>query len=186
MATQIELAEYWGVSDKTVYDLGKKGIISVPTKRGGYDIQKCTQQWLTYLRNKVIGKVKSETEPEVETQESRKSRLANDEKEINIELKKVKLFQETRKWAPVDFLEYALEQFSDVTKTQVETWVPKIKRACPDIPLEALKVIERTGVKCKNELANLDVPLEGYVKGGEDLDPEWAQPIEIEDTDYGE
>ena len=185
MANQKEVADFLGVTPRTVRNLQSDGVFVTPTSKNGYDLKVFTQAYISYLRELAKKKSVSGTEPEKESQEARKTRLVNDDKEITILLKKVKYNQELRKWGPIDLLEYALQQFSAIAKTEIDTWVPKMRRACPDIPLSSLKIVEKTGVKIKNELNNIDVPLESYVKGSEEFDQEWAQPIEIEDSDNG-
>ncbi len=49
MVTAPKLAELWGVSRVTVYNLAKKGTIPEP-EGGKFDLLKCTQDYMTHLR----------------------------------------------------------------------------------------------------------------------------------------
>lgn len=49
MVTAPKLAELWGVSRTTVYNLAKKGTIPEP-EGGKFDLLKCTQDYMAHLR----------------------------------------------------------------------------------------------------------------------------------------
>ncbi len=163
MATQKEIAEYLGLTDRTVRNLQSKGIISDKRGRNGYCLKTSIRDYIRHLEKK--NKTGEETDDEATTsnvngidtdyQDARKAKLQADKLEIDLLVKLGEV-------APIEMiLELTANKAAQVASL-LDTIPASVARAVPELPKSRLAVIEQEITKARNE-ATKPIDLESYL-----------------------
>lgn len=170
MAKQTEVAEHLGITDRMVRELQTKPGAPVPRGRGSHDLDAWRYWYIEYLRSNSRRGV-SEDEPEdndgdeMRAAKLRAQLLQIDEREEKLELAKLNRKIKAKEYAPLFFIRDAVESVSVAMRTRVDGWMPRIMRACPDLPIEAQEVINKELILLQNEITDVRPDFSRYVDG---------------------
>ncbi len=181
---QKQIGELLGISDRRVRDLQKLGVLPTAKGRDGLDPQECVRSYISY--KSVDKPVKEEAEtPTEELEKQREQQLKNDEREERILLNRTKRLVLEKQYAPISIITETISMVAIALRTRVDSWLPKLKMAWPDMPPEQIEVLKRELAMALNELADVKPDLSAY----EDSDIESGlasiESIEGDDTSYG-
>ena len=165
MATQAEIGEYLGLTERTVRTLmNEKGVISNKRGRNGYCLKTCVRDYIRYLEQKNknpeladddathTGKVNG---IDTDYQDARKAKLQADKLEIDLLVKLGEV-------APIEMiLELTASKAAQVASL-LDTIPANVARAVPELPKSRLAVIEQEITKARNE-ATKPIDLEPYL-----------------------
>jgi phage terminase Nu1 subunit (DNA packaging protein) len=178
---QVQIASLLSISDRQVRNLQNQGVLPKSKGRNGLNPHECIRAYIAY---KAVDKPE-ETEPETLTEESEKKReqqLKNDEREERILLNRTKRLVLEKQYAPIAIITDTISQVSISLRTRVDSWLPKLKMASPDMQPEQVEVLKRELAMLLNELADVKPDLSIY----EDSDIESGlasfDSIESDDT----
>ena len=158
MATQTEIADWLGVSDRTIRQMMRDGILDGKKGRNGYDLKACVQQYIHHLKYKA----KSNTDDEggslginSDLHDARLAKLKADDKEIDV-------LRKLGQIAPIDMiLQLTADQGAKVAGI-LDSIPGKIARAMPELPKSRLAIITEEITKARNE-ATEPIDLEPYL-----------------------
>jgi len=171
MATQIELAEWLGVTDRQIRNL--ESAHHIPGKRGraGYDIQECVLSYIRYLQGNQKKGTKV-TQPgedhdpgnpdeingiNMSHEEARHAKLRNDKLDLQIgELE--------RKLAAVELIALTLSTASAAAAAILDTIPGNMKRRNPRLKAKDLELAKSEIVKAMNAISRIELP-DNYYKG---------------------
>lgn len=181
--TQSDIAKLLGISERQVRNLIGQGILPAAKGRDGMNPLACNHAYISYKSQAKVTNPEAEI-PDDEEEESfakEERRLKLIEKKENIAMKKAKrvLFEKT--YAPIEMVVEALQQVSSRINTRIDGLVPKIKSAWPEMPPEAIEVIEIELAAAANECADVQPDLTDYIDSDEESYPSWIDGSE-EDT----
>ena len=164
MATQGEIARHLDLSERQINNLQKMPGFPVPQGRGQYDLDACRLWYIRYLRTTKPGS----SEPEMDGDESakglerKKAELANEYREEQIELMRLKRMVLAKKYAPIPVLSAAIEKWCTGVRTRVDSWLPQLKMVWPDVPHHVITLFRNDIAAMMNELANVGIDPEDY------------------------
>lgn len=162
--TRADIAVLLNISDRQVTRLISKGILSNPKANKGMDPLMCIHSYIAY-RSQATG-VDEGVDIPLENQEEHINRerdlLKLEELRENIAMKKSKrvLFEKT--YAPIEMIVDALQQVGSRMSSHIDGLVPKIKLAWPEMPPEAIEVLEAEIAATMNECADVQPDLSKY------------------------
>lgn len=177
---QVHISQLLGISDRRVRDLQKLGVLPTAKGKDGLDPQECIRSYISY---KSVDKPSKE-EPETPTEESEKQReqkLKNDEREERILLNRTKRLVLEKQYAPIAIITDTISLVAIALRTRVDSWLPKLKMACPDIQPDLIEVLKRELAMALNELADVKPDLSAYEDS--DIESGLASIESIEDDD---
>ncbi|MGL6025687.1 MAG: helix-turn-helix domain-containing protein [Vibrio sp.] len=180
--TQSDIAKLLGISERQVRNLIGQGILPAAKGRDGMSPLACNHAYIAY-------KSQAKTtlpEPEIDQDCGDDSfwkeelKLKLEEKRENIAMKKAKrvLFEKT--YGPIEMIVDALQQVASRINTRIDGLIPKLKSAWPEMPPEAIEVLEVELAAAANECADVQPDLSEYLDSNEEGYPSWVDGIEEE------
>ncbi|ELQ2514284.1 helix-turn-helix domain-containing protein [Vibrio vulnificus] len=177
--TQSDVAELLGISDRQVRNLINKGVLPAAIGKQGMNPLACIHGYAAYLRQS------NTVEKDPETDREDEETFAKLERDLKLEEKREKIFMMRAKrvlfeksYAPLDVIIDALEQVAARISTRLDTLLPKLKNAWPDLPPEAVEVLETVIAAVLNECADVQPNLSDYMDGNPEEGPEWLSGTE--------
>ncbi|MEZ9880521.1 hypothetical protein [Vibrio sp. 10N.261.51.E5] len=177
---QKQIGDLLGISDRQVRNLQNQGVLPKAKGRDGIDPMECIHSYISY---KSVEKP-IEEEPETPTEESEKQReqqLKNDEREERILLNRTKRLVLEKQYAPISIITDTISMVAIALRTRVDSWLPKLKMAWPDMPPEQIEVLKRELAMALNELADVKPDLSAYEDS--DIESGFASLESIEGDD---
>ncbi|CAK2974342.1 Phage protein [Vibrio crassostreae] len=178
--SQKQIGDLLGISDRQVRNLQNQGVLPKAKGRDGIDPMECIHSYISY---KSVEKP-TEEEPETPTEESEKQReqqLKNDEREERILLNRTKRLVLEKQYAPISIITDTISMVAIALRTRVDSWLPKLKMAWPDMPPEQIEVLKRELAMALNELADVKPDLSAYEDS--DIESGFASLESIEGDD---
>lgn len=181
---QKQIADLLGISDRQVRNLQNQGVIPKAKGRDGIDPLNALH---AYINFKSVDKPAEQPKPEEEHEESEKRReqqLKNDEREERIKLNRTKRLVLEKQYAPISIIIDTISMVAIGLRTRVDSWLPKLKMASPDMTTEQVEVLKRELAMALNELETVQPDLSAYEDS--DIESGFAslESIESHDTDY--
>lgn len=162
--TRTDIAALLNISDRQVTRLISKGILANPKAGKGMDPLMCVHSYIAYRSQVSEVGVGVDIPPEMneESVSREKDQLKLEELRENIAMKRAKrvLFEKT--YAPIEVIVDALQQVGSRMSSHIDGLVPKIKLAWPDMPPEAIEVLEIEIAATMNECADVQPDLSKY------------------------
>lgn len=165
MATQREVAAYFNVNERTIRNWQKIPGFPASKGRSGYCYQSISRWLVACSSLNRDGSITSTT-----------SDLGSDEKALEIAEKKIKIRKgemdiahkefdlevKEKRFAPIELITRTLELVSVAMASNLEALLPRLKMAWPDMPPEAIEVIQKIIAVSKNEVAHIEPDLSSY------------------------
>ncbi|OUL59255.1 terminase small subunit [Pseudoalteromonas ulvae] len=165
MATQKEVAEFFGHETRTIRNWQKIAGFPQSKGAGGFCIQSVARWRISYLESLKSAKVDPAFDP-----------IEDDEKELELAEKRAKLEDrlliiEKRKFdlsimrqqfAPITVITRTLERVAVSLSSNLESLLPHIKRSWPDMPAESVDVIKKVIAQCRNGVAEIEPDLSDF------------------------
>ncbi|TMP23770.1 terminase small subunit [Pseudoalteromonas ruthenica] len=165
MATQKQVAEYFNVSDRTIRSWSKTPGFPKSKGAGGYDIRQVVLWRIEYLDSKCRARPDpafeepADDEKELKLAEMRgKIRKA----EIDIQHKEFDLEVKQGRFAPIEVITRTLEQVSVAIANNLDSLLPRLKKARPDISQEELDEVKNIIAVSRNEVASIEPDLSSF------------------------
>lgn len=187
MATQKDVADHLRLSDRQIRNLSNLPGAPKPQGRGGWDINAWRFFYIDYLRARSRD-VSDSDEPEadeVSPEKGKEQRLKNEERQERILIARVKRRILAKRYAPVELISVAISRTAIELRTRIESWVPRLKKIWPDMPMEATDLFNQEFKKLLNELAELRIDLSDYDVGDIERDLDRLEALESDTTDDG-
>ena len=182
--TQKDIALLLGISDRQVRNLQNQGVIPKANGRNGLDPLACIHAYISFKSVVVPDEEKEEVEP-VEAEKKREQQLKNDEREERIKLSKVKRRVLEKKYAPISIITDVLSLVSISLKTRVDSWLPKLKMANPDMTPDQIELLQRELAMASNELTDFTPDLSEYCESDIESGFEGLESFEDESATDG-
>jgi phage terminase Nu1 subunit (DNA packaging protein) len=162
MATQKEIGEYIGLSDRQVRNLMTSGVLSDKRGKNGFCLKTCIHNYIQHLKQAAKSGDDDIPNPSGDTngintdwQDARLSKMKADKMEIEL----LKLLGQV---APIEMI-LALSADKGAMVASILDGIPaKISRAVPELPKSRLAIIEQEITKARNE-ATQPIDLEPYL-----------------------
>jgi|GEM_PF-497720 len=184
--TQEDIAKLLGISSRQVRNLTQEGFLPAAIGRSGMDPLACNHAYITYLRRSKSGTPKPETEQEDEETFAKLERdLKIEERREKLAMLKAKRVLFEKSYAPIDVIVDTLEQVCARVGTRLDTLLPKLKNAWPDMPPEAVEVLEAVIAAVLNECADVQPNLSDYIDSDPDESPSWLDGDEENNRHQG-
>ncbi|MFT7565827.1 MAG: phage terminase Nu1 subunit (DNA packaging protein) [Pseudoalteromonas distincta] len=179
MATQKEIADFFGCDARTIRNW--QNIPGFPQSKGagGYSTQAVARWRISYLEQ--INKSKQEPEQPPADDEIEKLELAERKAKLRdrlliIQKREFDLSVLRQKFAPITIITRTLERVSVSMASNLDSLLPHMKRAWPEMPVESVDVIKKVIAQCRNEVAEIEPDLSDFnpsdFESGEDgIDP---------------
>ncbi|EJS1626295.1 hypothetical protein H2666_17245 [Vibrio cholerae] len=182
--TQSDIAELLGTTDRTVRALVSKGVLPDQVGRNGYNPTACIHSYIAYVRKVKPEDEKPETSDFSEDDFDKVDRqLKQDERRERIAMMKAKRVLFEKSYAPVEVIVETLEQVSSRIGTRLESLLPKLKNAYPELPPEAVETLESVIAAVLNECTDVQPNLSDYMDGDPESSPSWLTSDEEGSTD---
>ena len=144
MATQKEISEHLGLSDRHVRRLQKNAVLPASKGSGGYDVDASRLAYCDYLRGLVSGQVQADTdELSVKDEQARNLRARSELLELDLAIKE-------KEYVPISLLVDALSHASTGIVRIFDAIVPNIKQRFPDINPEHLAEFQKQLALARN------------------------------------
>ncbi|WP_350635665.1 hypothetical protein [Pseudoalteromonas sp. GW168-MNA-CIBAN-0100] len=172
-----------GISDRQVRNLQNKGVLAKANGRNGIDPLASIHAYISFKSVDKPEEPKAEVEDE-ESEKKREQQLKNDEREERIKLNRTKRLVLEKQYAPISIIIDTISMVAIGLRTRVDSWLPKLKMASPDMTTEQVEVLKRELAMALNELADVKPDLSAYEDS--DIESGFAslESIEGNDTDY--
>ncbi|ARR46695.1 hypothetical protein CAY59_20845 [Vibrio campbellii] len=178
--TRADIAVLLNITDRHVTRLISKGILPTPKANKGMDPLVSIHSYIAYRSQaeKSVEGVDIPQETHGEDVNREKELLKLEELRENIAMKKAKrvLFEKT--YAPIEIIVDALQQVGSRINTRIDGLIPKIKMAWPDMPPEAIEVLEAEIAATMNECADVQPDLSKYLDIDEEEYSSWVDEYE--------
>jgi phage terminase Nu1 subunit (DNA packaging protein) len=184
--TQSDVAKLLGISDRQVRNLMQQGVMPAAIGRNGMDPLACNHAYNSYLRQAKAGNQKPETDDdEEESFEKMERELKLEEKRERVAMLKAKRVLFEKSYAPIEVIVETLEQVTARVGTRLDTLLPKLKNAWPDMPPEAVEILEAVIAAVLNECADVQPNLTDYMDGDPESCPTWLDGDEENNRNQG-
>jgi hypothetical protein len=180
MATQKEVAEHLFMSDKWVRTLIKKGVLPVGQGKGGMNVERCREAYISYLQGINSGQVKPSSEAEPD--DVRDAKIKRKTLETKLRKENYQLSVLENKFAPIEIITETLLRVSQSWSIRLESFSAQIKRVWPEMPPEAKEEIDNIIAEGANELADLRPDISDFPESAFEGDSSWLESIEDGDT----
>ncbi|GAB1116130.1 MAG: hypothetical protein ACN2B6_11955 [Rickettsiales bacterium] len=150
MASQKEVSEWIGLSDRQVRNLQKSGVLPKAQGRGDLDLKECVKSYIRYLKSGA---------QEEEGQENKKESSDERLKRIRADTLEFKLSIEQGKFAPIELLSSVLSQVVEQVRSKLESVPSIIRMTQPDIRPSAIGKIEAELAAVQNQLSTIEISL---------------------------
>lgn len=173
--TQSDIAKLLGISERQVRNLLNQGILPAAKGRDGMDPLACTHAYISYKSQakQVDSKPETPAENEEEDLEIEKKRLANEDKKETIAMKRAKRVLFEKSYGPIQIIVETLQQVSSRLTSRLDGLLPKMKKVWPDMPPEAIEVLEAEIAAASNECADVRPDFSDYMDGDPFGGPAW-------------
>lgn len=164
MATQADVAKHLGLSDRQIRNLSNLPGAPKPRGRGEWDIDAWRYFYINCLKAG-LRDTHDGDEPEMggdSPEKNRELRLKNELRQESILMARVKRRILAKHYAPIELISVAISRTAIALRTTVESWSPRLKKVCPDMPMEAHHLLQTEIAKALNELANIRIDLSDY------------------------
>lgn len=176
MATKKEVADHLFLTERQVYNLSQKPGFPVPQRRGKYDIDKCREWYIHYLKG--LKGVSGEQEVGDEDEFARRERELKFQKlELDLAERRERLKNQEFKrelsqkvYAPIDLIPDVVSTLAVSLAGHLEGVVPSLKLAFPDLPIDVLTRIDEYLITASNELADVQIDLTEYLESDSEGD----------------
>lgn len=158
---QKQIAELLGLSDRQVRNLQNSGILPRAKGRDGIDPLESLRAYISYKSADVHVDEPPETEADDDLKR-REQQLKNDEREERIKLNRTKRLVLEKEYAPITIIIDTISRVAISLRTRVDSWLPKLKMASPDISHDQLELLKREIAMILNELADVQPDLSDY------------------------
>jgi hypothetical protein len=175
MATQIEVASHLFLSDKWVRELLKQGVLPSSSGRGGYDLDKCREAYVTYLRGIKSGQVKGQGEAEPD--DIRDAKIKRKVLETKLRKENYQLSVLENKYQPLAVITETLLRVAQSMSIQNESFSAQIKQVWPDMPPEAKEKIDEFVAERANEIADIRPDISDFRESDSEGDSSWLESI---------
>ncbi|ELB1089314.1 hypothetical protein QQ212_002755 [Vibrio alginolyticus] len=184
--TQLDIATLLGISSRQVRNLTQQGVLPVAKGRNGIDPLACIHAYITYKSQSKAFDSKPETEQKDEEVFAKLERdLKLEERREKLAMLKAKRVLFEKSYAPIDIIVDTLEQVCARVGTRLDTLLPKLKNAWPDMPPEAVEVLEAVIAAVLNECADVQPNLSDYIDSDPDESPSWLDGDEENNRHQG-
>ncbi|WP_100913550.1 hypothetical protein [Pseudoalteromonas spongiae] len=178
MANQQEVADYFEVDSRTIRNW--KNIAGFPQPKGksGYDIRKITLWRLDYYKRLTTAKPDPAFDPlgnSKEELEIAEKRVKIRKAELEVKHKDFDLSVKEGRFAPIETITRTLELVSVAVASNLEALLPKMKKAWPDIPPDAVETIQKVIAVSRNEVASIEPDVSSYEESDLDCDSEGVE-----------
>ena len=181
--TQSDIAALLNISDRQVRNLMQQGIIPAAKGRNGMEPLACIHAYISYKSQTKISNPNAEIEEkEEETYETIKRNLALEDKRESVAMKRAKRVLFEKSYAPIQLIVDVLQQTGSRMNSRLDGLLPKMKSAWPEMPPEAIVVLEAEIVAAANECADVKPDLTDYIDGDPESGPSWIVGIEENST----
>lgn len=180
MATQVEIAEHLFLSDKWVRELIKQGVIPSSGGRGGYDLDKCREAYIVYLRGVKTGQVTGQNKPEPD--EVRDAKIKRKTLETKLRKENYQLSVLENKYQPLSIITETLLRIAQSMSIQNESFSAQLKQVWPDMPPEAKEKVDEFVAERANEIADLRPDISDFRESDLEGDSHWLESIEDGET----
>lgn len=162
--TRSDIAQLLNISVRQVSNLIAQGVLPAAKGRNGMNPLACIHAYVAFKSQGKELVSKEETLPQNEEVafEKRERQLKLEDRQETIAMKRAKrvLFEKT--YAPIEVIVDALQQVGSRMSSHIDGLVPKIKLAWPDMPPEAIEVLEIEIAATMNECADVQPDLSKY------------------------
>lgn len=175
MATQAEIGTYIGLSDRSVRQLMKEGIIPNKSGRSGYDLQACVLAYVQHLRaqgqRENSGFVPADPDDisgiNSTYQDARLVKLRADHLE-----EKLKIMRKQN--VPVEAIEYVLSRVAAELRGLLDPLPGQVKKQMPALSAQAVDELKKAVTKAGNVCSRVTVHLDEFLinHGADDSDTE--------------
>lgn len=175
MATQAEIGKYIGLSDRTVRQLMKDGIIPNKSGRSGYDLPACVLAYCQHLRSQSQqdsnGFVPADSDDiagiNSAYQDARLVKLRADHLE-----EKLKIMRKQN--VPVEAIEYVLSRVAAELRGLLDPLPGQVKKQMPQLSAAAVEELKKMVTKAGNVCSRVTVHLDEFLvnHGADDSDTE--------------
>lgn len=190
MATQAEVAAHLGLDERSIRNLQKIPGSPSSRGRGGYDADEWRYWYIEYLRSRgnkggASGPTATPEDDDEETRllEMEERRLKVKDRAINLRLKEAKLVLFEKTYAEISIIETTLSRTASILRSRHEGLIPKMKIAWPEMPPEALEVLEVELVAAANECADVTPDLSDYLDSAYEGGESWPELVAEDATD---
>lgn len=187
MAMQSEVARHLRLSERQIRNLSSLPGAPKPQGRGGWDIDAWRNFYIDYLRarSRDVPDGDDPDDGETSPEKVKEQRLKNEERQERILINRVKRRILAKRYAPVELISVAVSRSAIELRTRVESWLPRLKKIWPDMPVEATKLLNQELVTALNELADLRIDLSDYDVSDIERDLDRLEALESDPTDDG-
>ncbi|APC86881.1 DNA topoisomerase VI subunit B [Vibrio parahaemolyticus] len=162
--TRADIAQLLNISVRQVSNLIAQGVLPSAKGRDGMNPQMCIHAYIAFKSQGKEPILKEETLPQNEELafEKKERQLKLEDRQETIAMKRAKrvLFEKT--YAPIEVIVDALQQVGSRMSSHIDGLVPKIKLAWPEMPPEAIEVLEAEIAATMNECADVQPDLSKY------------------------
>lgn len=182
--TQSDIAALLNISDRQVRNLMSQGLIPAAKGRNGMDPLACIHAYISYKSQTKISNPNAEMdgEDDDESYEKEKRNLALEDKKESVAMKRAKRLLFEKSYAPIQLIVDVLQQTGSRMNSRLDGLLPKMKSAWPDMPPEAIVVLEAEIVAAANECSDVKPDLTDYIDGDPESGPSWIVGTEENHT----
>jgi len=162
MATQTEIGEMIGLSERQVRNLMKQGILSDKRGTNGFCLKTCVQNYIQHIKQQIKGGDESVPSPTADGQpintdwhDARLVKMKADKMEIEV----LKVLGQV---APIEMIMQMTADKGAKVAGILDGIPAKISRAMPELPKSRLAIIEQQITKARNA-ATEPIDLESYL-----------------------
>ncbi|MDF4625034.1 helix-turn-helix domain-containing protein [Vibrio parahaemolyticus] len=173
--TQADISKLLNISERQVRTLIKQGVLPAAKGRDGMNPLTCIHAYIAYKSRAKEPQNKPETDDQNadESFEKAERKLKLEERRESIAMKRAKRVLFEKSYAPIEVIVDALQQVGSRINTRIDGLLPKIKTAWPDMPPEAIEVLEAEIAATMNECADVQPDLSDYLDSDEESCPSW-------------
>lgn len=182
MATQVEIAKHLFLSDKWVRELLRQGVLPTSSGRGGYDLDKCREAYVTYLRGIKSGQVNDKNKPEPDDIRDAKIKRLGIETKLRKENYQLSVLE--NKYQPLEIITETLLRVAQSMSIQNESFSAQIKQVWPDMPPEAKEKIDEFVAERANEIADIRPDISDFRESDSESDSGWLESIADGEADH--
>ncbi|EIA1766303.1 helix-turn-helix domain-containing protein [Vibrio parahaemolyticus] len=178
--TQSDIAKLLNISERQVRTLVKQGFLPAAKGRDGMNPLACNHAYIAYKSRAKEPQNKPETDDEnpEESFDKAERKLKLEERRESIAMKRAKRVLFEKSYAPIEVIVDALQQVGSRINTRIDGLLPKMKTAWPDMPPEAIEVLEAEIAATMNECADVQPDLSDYLDSDEEGCPSWIDGSE--------
>lgn len=174
--SQEDIGKLLKTTARNVRYLIDRGVLPEGTNKGGLVPLACIHAYITYKSKNSDPEIDPEMGGELvdgRDLEREERILKIEERQESLALKKAKRLLFVKEYGPIAMIEDALQQVGSRLASHHESLIPKMKLAWPDMPPEAVEVLEAVLTAAINECADILPDLSDYFAGGDEDCPEW-------------